>query len=277
VRAWNRSREKAAALAPDGVVVCDSPAEAVRGSDFVLTMLADGAAVESSMTGALAAMGGAGALAAMGGAGALAAMGGDAVWLQCSTVGLEATQRLAALAESAGVAFVDSPVLGTKKPAEDAKLVVLASGPAPLEEPCREVFDAIAQRTAWLGPAGTGTRLKLVMNSWALAVNAAVAEAVALAEGLGIDPGLFLATLEGSQLDTPYAHIKASAMMGRDFAPSFPTAGALKDAGLILAAARSCGMTADVVEAVRAKLERTVRAGHGDDDMAAAYYATAAK
>jgi 3-hydroxyisobutyrate dehydrogenase len=264
VHAWNRTREKAEPLASAGVTIAETPARAAADADFVLTMVGDGKAVESTMTG----QGGAdGALGAM--------VGRDAIWLQCSTVGIEATERLAGIARQSGVAFVDSPVLGTKKPAEDAKLAVLASGPAELEARCRPVFEAIGQKVSWLGPAGTGTRLKLVMNSWVLAVTAAVAEAIALAEGLGLDPALFLSTLAGSQSDTPYAHIKGEAMIRRDFTASFPVAGAAKDSALILDAATSCGISADVITAVRDKMRRAVDEGHGDDDMAAAYLVTA--
>ncbi len=265
VRAWNRTREKAEQLAAgrggaDGVVVCDTAGDAARGADFVLTMLGDGDAVRSTMNGPQ---------------GALAAMSKAAIWLQCSTVGIEATEALAALAAEHGVAFVDAPVLGTKKPAEDAALTVLASGPVELEERCRPVFEAVGQRYRWLGPAGTGSRLKLVVNSWVLAVVGAVSEAVALAEGLELDPQLFFSTLEGSQLDTPYVHLKGQAMVRREFAPAFSASGAAKDAGLIVEAARAAGVSADVAQAMSAKFRRTIELGHGRDDMAAAYYASA--
>ncbi|MGH8888642.1 MAG: NAD(P)-dependent oxidoreductase [Acidothermaceae bacterium] len=261
VRVWNRTRAKAEPLAADGATVCNSAAEAASGVDFVLTMLGDGAAVESAMTDD---------------DGALPAMRSDAIWLQCATVGVEATDRLAQLAEKAGIAFVDAPVLGTKKPAEDAKLNILASGAAELEARCRPIFDAIGQKATWIGPVGCGSRLKLVMNSWVLAITASVAEALALAEGLGLDPELFLSTLAGSQMDTPYAHLKGEAMIKRAFAASFPTAGAAKDMGLIVDAARRAGVTADVAIAVHEKFVRAVSEGHGDDDMAAAYCVTAA-
>jgi 3-hydroxyisobutyrate dehydrogenase len=262
VRAWNRTRSKAEPLAGDGVTVADTANDAARGADFVLTMLGDGKAVESTMAGDAAHRG------------ALAAMSNDSIWLQCATVGIEATDRLAELAQQSGVPFVDSPVLGTKKPAEDAKLSVLASGAPELEQRCRPVFEAIGQKVSWLGPVGTGTRLKLVMNSWVLAVTAGVAETLALAEGLGLDPELFLSTLSGAQMDTPYAHLKGEAILKGDFTASFPAAGAAKDSGLIVDAADSCGISADIAKAVHAKFERTVDEGHGGDDMAAAYLAT---
>ncbi|MGZ4202290.1 MAG: NAD(P)-dependent oxidoreductase, partial [Thermoleophilaceae bacterium] len=103
-RAWNRTRSKADPLAQHGVTVEDTPAAAVDGADVLVTMLADGPAVEHVMTEG----------------GALDAMRDDAVWVQMSTVGIAATERLGQLAERRGVEFVDSPVSGTKKPAEDA-------------------------------------------------------------------------------------------------------------------------------------------------------------
>ena len=111
VRAWNRSRERAEPLAADGVVVADSPAEAVRDAEIVVTMLSDGAAVEA-VTGELGFPGG-------------------AVWAQMSTVGIAATERLVARAAEAGVPIVDAPVLGTKAPAEQGQLTVIAAGPRP--------------------------------------------------------------------------------------------------------------------------------------------------
>src|SRR4051794_40205939 len=108
VRAWNRTREKAEPLGDDGVQVADTPPDAVRGADAVITMLTSGDAVEAVMGGD---------------DGALAAMEDEAIWLQTSTVGLKAIERQAALARERGVTLVDTPVLGTKEPAEQGQLI----------------------------------------------------------------------------------------------------------------------------------------------------------
>src|SRR4051812_23264579 len=129
VSAWNRTREKAEALTEDGVRVEDSAAAAAEGADAVLTMLTDGQAVEEVMAG-----------------GTLDAMDGDALWLQASTVGVAACERMLELAAKAGVTIVDCPVIGTKQPAEQGKLVVLAAGPKEERERCAPVFDAISQK-----------------------------------------------------------------------------------------------------------------------------------
>jgi 3-hydroxyisobutyrate dehydrogenase len=255
VRAWNRTREKAEPLAERGVEVTGTPQEAVRGADFVLTMLADGPTVHEIMDNALS------------------AVPANAVWLQASTVGIEWTGRLAALAEKAAIQFVDAPVLGTKQPAEQGKLVVLASGPEELKDRCAPVFDAIGARTMWLGPAGTASKLKLVANAWVLALTNATAESVRLAEELGVDPKLFLEAISGGPLDVPYAQMKGGAMMSREFPLSFATRHAAKDAQLVLDAA---GDSVDLgsVRAALAHLKSAMDSGHADDDMAALYYGT---
>jgi len=258
VRAWNRSHDKAAALEADGITVADTPADAANGADFVMTVLIDGEAVEQTMVHG----------------GALNAMGEDAIWLQCSTVGIEATERLGDLAKTRGINYIDAPLIGTKKPAEDGKLTILAAGNRELEAKCQPVFDAISARTIWLDNVGDASKLKLVVNSWVLAVTAAIAEAIALAEGLGLDPRLFLDTIKGSATDNPFLHAKGQATIARNFAPAFPTDGAYKDIGLILAAAEAAGIDEDLMTAVQQKLERTVQKGHGEQDMSAMYHAT---
>jgi hypothetical protein len=155
VRAWNRSLAKARPLAEDGVVIAGTPAEAADGAGTVLTMLADTDAVLAAVDGDQ---------------GALSAPAPPGLWLQMSTIGESGTDRCAELARRHGIAFVDAPVLGTRQPAEEGKLVVLASGPRELREPLQPVFDAVGQRTMWVGEAGAGSRLKLVANCWVVMV-----------------------------------------------------------------------------------------------------------
>lgn len=253
VRAWNRTRAKAEPLAADGAQVCDEAAEAAAGAGVVLTMLHDGDTVENVM------------------AGVLPAMEEDAVWIQMSTVGVEAADRLAELARKRNVPFIDAPVLGTRKPAEDAALVVLAAGPR--DDRVQRVFDAIGSRTMWLGEGTEASRLKLVANSWVLALTTAVGEAVAMAERFGLDPQLFLDAIEGGALDSPYARLKSKAMMTGSFEPSFKAESAAKDASLVASAGRAAGANPRVAEAVRDQLRRATELGHGDEDMAAVYFA----
>lgn len=132
VRAWNRSRDKAEPLASDGALIADTPAQAADGADVVLTMLADTDAVTSAMSSD---------------SGALSAMTDSAVWLQMSTIGEEGTQQCARLAAGHGTPFIDAPVLGTRQPAEEGKLVILASGPERLRPLVQPLFDAVGHKT----------------------------------------------------------------------------------------------------------------------------------
>ncbi|MBA2576387.1 MAG: NAD(P)-dependent oxidoreductase [Euzebyaceae bacterium] len=252
VRVWNRTAVTARPLAADGATVATRPQDAVEGADVVLTMLSDGGAVEEVMAG-----------------GALAAMDDAAVWLQMSTVGLEATERLPRLAGERGVGLVDAPVLGTRGPAEKGQLLVLASGPPQCRERCDEVFDAVAARTMWLGPAGEGNRLKLVVNAWLLGLVGALAETIALARAVGADPERFLEAIDGGPVGVPYARLKGRAMIDGDFPTSFPLRLAGKDLGLVREAAAAAGQPLPVADALAAQVERAVAAGHGDEDLAA--------
>lgn len=253
VAVWNRTRAKAEGL---GARVADSPADAVRGAEAVVTMLADGDAVEETMRAALP------------------ELAAGTLWLQASTVGLDATARLAALAAEHGLVLVDTPVLGTKRPAEDGQLVLLASGPAEARERCAPLFEPIARKVLWLGEAGAGSRLKLVVNNWIYIVVEAVAETFRLADALGVDPQLYLDAIEGGGTDSPYAHLKGAQILAREFSPSAPLTIAEKDTRLILAAAAAGGQALPLTEVVRGQFRRAIELGHGAEDMIATWFAS---
>jgi 3-hydroxyisobutyrate dehydrogenase len=254
VRAWNRSREKAEPLKGDGAEVTGSPADAARGADFLLTTLSDADAIEEAVGGDV-----------------LSALAEDGVWLQVSTVGEEGNGRLAEMAKEHGVAFVDAPVLGTKQPAEQGQLVVLASGPEEVRERSERVFEAVGSKTVWLGEAGAGSRLKLVVNNWIVGLLGVLAETVAFAKSVGVDPARFLETIEGGPLGLPYAQLKGSMMIEEDFPTSFSAKLARKDAGLVLGAAEAHDLRMPIAEAVAARFDEAIRAGHGAEDVAAVY------
>jgi 3-hydroxyisobutyrate dehydrogenase len=251
--AWNRTPQRAAPLREDGIEVHDDVAGAVAGRDIAVTMLADADAVL--------------AVAAE----MLPALDGGAVWAQMSTIGLDGTERCAALAADRGIAFVDAPVLGTRQPAEEGKLLVLASGPDDALARCKPVFGAVGQRTMPVGDAGGGTRLKLAVNAWLLSAMEGIAEALALAEGLGLDPSLVLDTIKGGPLDMPYAHMKAALIARREFPPSFELKLAAKDARLVAEAAARHGLDLPLERAIAERMRQAVEAGYGDEDMAAVW------
>jgi 3-hydroxyisobutyrate dehydrogenase len=260
LRVWNRSREKAEPLAADGAHVAGTPAEAVEGADVVVTMLHDGAAALEVMR-----------QAAPG-------LRAGAAWAQATTAGLEALPELAAFAQEHGLVFFDAPVLGTRQPAEEGKLTVIAAGPVAERERVTPVFDAVGVRTVWAGEdgaQGSATRLKLVANSWVLAVTGAAGEALALAKGLGVGPEAFLDLVAGGPLDMPYLRLKAGMIMEDRLTPaSFAVETAAKDARLIVEAGERHGVRLDVAAASAERFRRVVEQGRGRQDMAAAYWAS---
>jgi 3-hydroxyisobutyrate dehydrogenase len=256
VRAWNRTREKAEPLAEDGAKVTDTPAEAAEGADFLITMLSDAGTVEEAVGGNV-----------------LPVLAEGGVWLQMSTVGTEGSGRLERLAAERGVAYVDAPVLGTKQPAEQGALIVLASGPEEVRVRSQPVFDAVGSKTLWLGPAGAGSRLKLVVNNWIVGLVGVLAETTALAEATGVDPARFLEVIEGGPLGLPYAQIKGKMMIEEEFPTSFSLRLARKDAALVLDVAENEGLRLAVAEAVAARFDEALDAGHGEEDVAAVYHA----
>ncbi|SHN06004.1 3-hydroxyisobutyrate dehydrogenase [Cryptosporangium aurantiacum] len=251
LRVWNRTRAKAEPLADVGAVVAETAASAVDGAEIVVTMQFDADSVVAAIEAANPSAG--------------------MIWIQSATVGVDGTARLAELAAARGLVYVDAPVLGTRKPAEDGTLVVLASGPDDVQDRCAPVFDAIGSKTLWVGPAGNASRLKLVANLWVGVVTTGVAEALALAGSLGLDPQLFFRAVEGGALDAPYVHLKGGAMLADNYAPSFTMEGAAKDTRLIVDAASENGLDLPVARAVAERFATGVAAGHADLDMAATY------
>jgi len=256
VTVWNRSTEKAKPLADDGARVADTADDAVAGADVVVTMLFDTDAVAQTMEPVLA------------------HFRDGAVWVQASTVGIEGTDRLASLARDAGVAYLDVPMLGTKAPAENGQLVVLASGPSSLREQVAPVFDAIGSRTQWVSETvGDASRLKLAINAWIGVMVNGIAQSVALARGLGLDPQQFLDAVDGGAVNAPYVQLKGKAMIDGDYTPSFELDGVIKDTDLITAALREAGVDATLATAVRDRLAAASSDGHGHQDMAAVVHA----
>jgi 3-hydroxyisobutyrate dehydrogenase len=223
VRMWNRAGEKTQALTDTGAEAFGSPAEAVAGVDVVLTMLFDADAAIDVVRQAAPAAG--------------------TTWLQCSTVGVQGAERTADTAAELGLVLVDCPVLGTKEPAEQGTLVLLASGPEQIREQLAPVLDALGSKTLWLGEAGAGSRLKMACNAWLFMITAGAAQSIALARGLGVDPQDFLSAIAGGPLDTPYAHLKGANMINGEFPVSFALPGAAKDARLIREALRAAGVS----------------------------------
>jgi 3-hydroxyisobutyrate dehydrogenase len=256
VRVWDRSAEPLNVLAAAGATSEDNPAEAVSGAAVVLTMLPTAEVVTDVV---------------LGGA-VLEAMASGAVWAQMGTIGAEATLHLDAAVQDRrpDVRFVDAPVSGSKIPAERGQLVVLASGPDDAASTVDPVFGALGRRTLWLGSAGAGSRMKLVLNTWLAFEIEAAAEAAALADRFGISPATLTSALDGSPLVSPYASAKLAKMLAQDDAPEFPLEWALKDLDLVAEAVPP--QTTPVARDIAARWRPLVEDGDGRLDVSAARY-----
>jgi 3-hydroxyisobutyrate dehydrogenase len=256
---WNRSPAATAPLSEAGARVADSPATAVRDASVVITMLPTADVVNEVIVKEKA----------------VEAFSQGAVWAQMGTIGLAATTEFAGQLRRLrpDVLFVDAPVSGSKGPAEAGQLLILASGPAEANVLVNPAFSAIGRKTVWLGEAGQGSRMKLVVNAYLSALIEGVAEALELADQLGVESSKLAEAIEGGPLDAPLADAKLHKMERGDFAPEFPLEWALKDVDLALAAAGNARLP--MLTALSQQWRVAVDDGHGREDVSAARLALA--
>jgi 3-hydroxyisobutyrate dehydrogenase len=258
-RVWDRTASATGPLADAGAMIAASARDAVRDADVVITMLPTADAVESVMFDDQVAE----------------AFADGSVWAQMGTIGVEATLRIRDLlaARRPGVMFVDAPVSGSKGPAEQGQLLILAAGPAAAADAVRPVFDVIGRKTVWLGEAGRGSQVKLVVNAYLSILIEGVAETMELADRLGIGHQQLADVIEGGPLDAPLADAKFHKMDRGDFAAEFPLEWALKDVDLVIDAAG--GQALPLLAALSGQWHAAVAAGYGRQDISAARLALA--
>jgi 3-hydroxyisobutyrate dehydrogenase len=218
---WNRNPSATEVFAGTGVEVARSVAEAAGSAEVVITMVANAEAVRSIAREQ----------------GLVESLHPGAVWVQMGTIGVEATEQISALLEAQrpDVLFVDAPVSGSKIPAENGKLLIFASGPDEARPLVQPVFDAIGQRTIWLGPAGNGSRMKLVNNVLLAFTAEGVANSLALARRLGLEVGSVVDAFDGGPLISAWESGKLQRIQQDIFSPEFALDLALKDVHLALA------------------------------------------
>ena len=251
---WNRSQSAAAPLVEAGATTTDEAEDAVRDADVVITMLPDGAAVTSVMIDGHV----------------LEAMAPGAVWAQMGTIGVQPTLDLAATVKEIrkDVLFVDAPVSGSKGPAEQGQLLILASGPEEAAAVVDPVFSAVGRKTQWVGAAGAGSRIKLLVNAWLAFLVEGAAETLALSDRMGIGHDVLAGAIEGGPLASGLAMAKLSKMDSGDFEPEFPLEWALKDVDLTIVEADSPPMP--VLAAISRQWHVAVDQGLGRQDISAA-------
>ena len=248
---WNRSMEAARDLAELGAEVAGTAAGAARRAAVVVTMVTDADAVISVARDQ----------------GMLAALAPGAIWVQMSTIGVAGTDRVAAMvgSERPDVVLLDAPVSGSKEPAERGQLTIFASGPGEARARAAPLFDALGQRTTWVGAAGAGTRLKLVNNTWLAFATEAVAASVALANRLGLETGTVADALGGGPLVSAWQAAKLHRIADGEFSAEFALSLAVKDVHLALEAAG--GGRFAVLAVLAGEWQRAVDQGLGEQDL----------
>jgi len=248
---WNREPEATRDLAGLGAEVAATAADAARRAAIVVTMVTDTDAVMSIARDQ----------------GMLAALAPDSIWVQMSTIGVAGIERVGALVdgERTDVTLVDAPVSGSKDPAAQGQLTIFASGPDEARSRLAPLFDALGQRTIWVGAVGAGSRLKVVNNTWLAFASEAVAASVALARRLGLETDTLVDALGGSPLVSPWQAAKLQRIAKGEFSAQFALSLALKDVHLALQAGEDDRFA--VLACLADEWQHVVDAGFGDLDL----------
>jgi 3-hydroxyisobutyrate dehydrogenase len=249
VLVWNRTAARAEEI--EGAVVADSPAEAARRADAVLTMVADPAALRAVTEGS---------------EGLAAGVDGSTTVIEMSTVGPAAVTRLAE-ALPAGTPLLDAPVLGSLLEAEAGDLRIFVGGSAALVEEWTPLLSVLGS-PLHVGPLGAGAAAKLVANSILFGSLGVLGEALALADGLGLDRDIAFEILSSSPLAAQADRRRASIESG-EYPRRFSLSLARKDADLVAEAASTSGVDLRLAAAVRSRLRDAEEAGLGDEDYSA--------
>jgi 3-hydroxyisobutyrate dehydrogenase-like beta-hydroxyacid dehydrogenase len=252
---WNRSGAAADALVSSvpGARAAGTAAEAVRGCDVVLSMLADGAAT----------------CAVLLDMDVLGALPRGGVVCDLATSGVAAAGELGAVLADAGVPFVDAPVSGSVPAVEAGTLLVMAGGDPAAIAVAEPVLAAFASRVVRVGDVAAGQAMKLAVNLVVHDLNAALSEALILAEHAGITRETAYDVLADSVVAAPYVRYKRAAFLD----PATPVAMSLdlvrKDLRLIAELAADVGVAIAVTTAAEVVVDAACEAGHGSEDMAA--------
>jgi 3-hydroxyisobutyrate dehydrogenase-like beta-hydroxyacid dehydrogenase len=256
LRVWNRSPARAEPFAARGHATCASPAEAVRGARFVVSMVADDDATRAVMLGA-------------GGVVAAAAPGTTIV--DSSTNSPAMSREVARAAAARGIGHLDAPVSGSIAQARGRELVFMVGGPRAEFDAARPLFDAMGRMARRMGDSGAGATIKLVNNMLSGTMNAALAEAMSVALAAGLDAEATREILGEGAAGSRLVKTKIPKMAARDFSPQFQLALMEKDLRYFLALAQELDRPTPVAALVRSQMQAARRAGLGERDVSAVF------
>lgn len=256
VTVWNRDPTKSEALAERGAHVATSPSEVVAAASVTFSMVSDPAATREVV---------------FGGRGVLAGVGPGHDYVETSTIDDVTSREVADAVAARGGRYLEAPVTGTKKPAQDGQLVFLCAGDESLYRQVQPALEAMGKQNVFLGEVGNGARMKLVINAMMGSVMAALAEGVALADRAGLDSAQFLELLDAGVLASPLVRSKGPQLLSNDHPASFPLKHMQKDLRLALSLADTVAQPLPALTTVNEVYERALKLGFGDQDLSAVY------
>ena len=253
LRAWNRTAEKAEALAAHGIEIAASASAAAAGAEVVICMLSSGPVCDAVLGGR---------------DGVIAAMLTGATLVVMSSIPVETARAQADACARRGLGYLDAPVSGGERGARDGTLAIMAGGEAGAVEELAPLFAPLG-RTTHVGPAGSGQLAKLA-NQLIVASNiCAVAEALLLAERGGADPARVREALLGGFADSTVLRQHGERMVRGDFTPGGPAKYQVKDTSTALRLARTLGLSLPIADAVDRLFQNLVDHGGADMDHSA--------
>lgn len=250
---WNRSAERMQALSDKSARVCDTPQNAARDADIIVSMLRDDEASEQVWLDP--------------DRGALGGMNKDAIGVECSTLSLPYMRRLSDSFERKERKLLDAPVAGSRPQAEAGQLIFLAGGPSETVETLRPIFNTMGGAVHHAGEIGAGMVVKLMVNALFGAQLAMIAELIGFAQRTGIDTVKAMNILGETPICSPAAKGASAAMLANAFAPAFPIELVAKDFQLIAHSSASVGAHTPLSELTRQIYEAGIAKGLGDDNI----------
>ncbi len=251
---YNRTISTAEPLIAMGASLAKTPFDLAQASDVIITMVSDDPAIESVV---------------FKDNGILPAMKDGKVFINMSTVSLDIVMKISAMVTKQHGVFIDAPVSGSKKPAEQGTLVILCGGEKEQVDKHSPLLLAMGKRIIYAGKAGMGTRLKLTANLLLGGMIGVLSEAVYFGTASGIAPELIFDMIGSSPLSSPLYTLKAENILKQDFSPAFPLKHQYKDLNLILGLAETLNIDLSLTKAVDAIFGTAVSEGKGDMDMSA--------
>ena len=256
LRVYNRDRAKAKPLADKGALACDTPAAAVQGASFVVSMVADDVATRAVMLGA---------------DGAVAATTAGAIIIDSSTNTPGMAREVAQAAAARRVQYLDAPVSGSLAQAQGKELVFMVGGEKVAFERAQPVLAAMGRMAKYMGGSGTGATIKLINNMLSGAATAAIAEAVITAEAAGLDRAATLEVLAEGAAGSRLLKTRMPKMFSRDFAPQFQLQLMEKDLRYFLLLAQELDRPMPVASLVRSQFQAARRGSLGALDSSALF------